>query len=210
MKRILYDRGHLTIARGLWSSSLPSDQNTSKGDSPPINENIKFVWKWFSGKFKFFNLIFFSKITTPTTHLNGIFHQFSFYPFPYQTTIQDHRQTSYMTKHDHIWPYITIYKYILPKMTILYNIWPYMTLLDHTWPYMTIHDLTWPHMTKHDLTWPHMIVHGHTWPYITIHYHTAPHTSTEKHIELSVTFFLRPSVKIQFIELLTQLKRTCF
>ena len=51
-----------SFSREVWSSSLPSDHDLTKGGSPPPKiEKSKFVLKWFSGNFKCFKLMFFFK-----------------------------------------------------------------------------------------------------------------------------------------------------
>ena len=50
------------FSREVWSSSLPSDHDLTRGGSPPKKiEKNKFVLKWFLGNFKCFKLMFFSK-----------------------------------------------------------------------------------------------------------------------------------------------------
>ena len=49
-----------SFSREVWSSSLPSDHDLTKGGSPPPKiEKNKFVLKWFLGNFKCFKLMFF-------------------------------------------------------------------------------------------------------------------------------------------------------
>ena len=51
-----------SFSREVWSSSLPSDHDLTKGGSPPPKiEKNKFVLKWFLGNFKCFKLMFFFK-----------------------------------------------------------------------------------------------------------------------------------------------------